>query len=82
MKMGECDFLLLLIVAVATSATRVVADEPDWTTRVAPYNGIYPSPLELSQARRKETRVDEEHTLGGGSGLIAVSVKSARADEH
>jgi hypothetical protein len=74
-------FLLLLIVAVATSATRVVADEPDWTTRVAPYDGIYPS-LELSQARRKETRVDEEHTLGGGSGLIAVSVKSARDDEH
>jgi hypothetical protein len=73
--------LLFLIVAVAASATRVVADEPDWTARVTPYDGIYPS-LELSQARRKETRVDEDRTLGGGSGLIAVSVKAAHDNEH
>jgi hypothetical protein len=73
--------LLFLLVAVAAPATNVVADEPDWTARVTPYDGIYPS-LELSQARRKETRVDEERTLGGGSGLIAVSVKSAHDDEH
>ncbi len=73
--------LLFLIVAVAASATSVVADEPDWMARVTPYDGIYPS-LELSQARRNETRVDEERTLGGGSGLIAVSVKSARDDER
>ena len=63
------------------SSTRAVADEPDWTTRVTPYDGIYPS-LELSQARRNETHVDGQRTLGGGSGLIAVSVKSARDDER
>ena len=57
------------------------ADEADWTARVAPYDSIYPS-LELSQTRRNPTRVDGEHTIGGGSGLIAVSVKSAHDDEQ
>jgi len=74
-------FLLLLVVTSVFSTLCCAADEADWTARVAPYDSIYPS-LELSQTRRSPTRVDGEHTIGGGSGLIAVSVKSARDDEQ
>jgi hypothetical protein len=72
---------LVFLVASISAALQSRAEEPDWTARVAPYNGIYPA-LELSQTRRNPTRVDAEHTIGGGSGLIAVSVKSAHDDEH
>ncbi len=74
-------FFSCLIFLSAVSTAPAVAADPDWTARVTPYDGIYPS-LELSQARRNETRVDEERTLGGGSGLIAVAVKSARDNER
>ncbi|HEX3895037.1 MAG TPA: hypothetical protein VHW73_02395 [Rudaea sp.] len=76
---GRMRVSILLLVAGALPAL-CAADEPDWTARVAPYNGIYPA-LELSQTRRNPTRT-AEHAIGGGSGLIAVSVKSAREDEH
>ena len=74
-------FSRLPIFALAVLATCAAADEPDWTARVTPYDGIYLS-LELSQTHRKETPVKAERTLGGGSGLIAVSLKAAHDDEH
>jgi len=74
-------FSLLLLVTFIFPTMCSAADEADWTARVAPYDSIYPS-LELSQTRRNPTRVDGEHTIGGGSGLIAVSVKSAHDDEQ
>ena len=69
---------ILVCSAFVSAAT---AAEAPWSVRVAPYNGIYPS-LELSQARRKENRTAPDHAIGGGSGLIAVSLRSRHADER
>jgi hypothetical protein len=66
---------------LAVSASCAAAHEPDWTARVTPYDGIYLS-LELSQTLRKESPVKAERTLGGGSGLIAVSLKAAHDGER
>jgi hypothetical protein len=74
-------FSLLLLVTPIFCTTCCAAEEADWTARVAPYDSIYPS-LELSQTRRNPTRADGEHTIGAGSGLIAVSVKSAHDNEQ
>ncbi|MEP6485256.1 MAG: hypothetical protein ABJB01_12470 [Rudaea sp.] len=70
----------LALAALVIFAVNAVATEPDWTVRVTPYDGIYPS-LELSQARRRTALSPTDHTLGGGSGLVAVEVKSRRASE-
>ena len=68
------------LAALVIFVARAGAMEPDWTVRVTPYDGIYPA-LELSQARRKAALSPSDHTIGGGSGLVAVSLKSMRTGE-
>ena len=63
-----------LVLAVFSSAAAA-----DWSVRVTPFEGIYPS-LELSQARRSAAA--SSHALGAGSGLIAVSLTARRNGEH
>ena len=53
----------------------------DWSVRVTPFGGIYPS-LELSQARRSGAASTHTNTLGAGSGLIAVALTARRDGEH
>jgi hypothetical protein len=52
----------------------------DWSVRVTPFGGIYPS-LELSQARRSSAAAANATTLGAGSGLIAVALTARRDGE-
>ncbi|HEX4480030.1 MAG TPA: hypothetical protein VH082_04425 [Rudaea sp.] len=66
------------ILALAGFTSASVA--ADWSVRVTPFGGIYPS-LELSQARRTSA-APETYTLGAGSGLIAVVLTSRRAGER
>ncbi len=66
------------ILALAGFTSASVAT--DWSVRVTPFGGIYPS-LELSQARRTNASPDT-FTLGAGSGLIAVALTSHRAGEN
>lgn len=65
-----------LLVLAAVSSAAVAAD---WSVRVTPFGGIYPS-LELSQARR--TAAGVTNTVGSGSGLIAVTLTARRDGEH
>jgi hypothetical protein len=74
-------FVVGFILACIVMASHAAAEEATWSVRVTPYNGIYPS-LELSQARRKESIAAAAHVVGGGSGLIAVSLRSQHADER
>jgi hypothetical protein len=66
------------ILALAGFTSAAVA--ADWSVRVTPFGGIYPS-LELSQARRASA-APETFTLGAGSGLIAVVLTSRHAGEN
>lgn len=66
-----------LVLAVFSS----VAVAADWSARVTPFGGIYPS-LELSQARRSAAAASGTHTFGAGSGLIAVALTAHRDGEH
>ena len=67
------------ILAFAGFATAALA--ADWNVRVTPFGGIYPS-LELSQSRRGGNASPDEHALGAGSGLIAVTLAAHHAGEH
>ena len=67
-------FLILVAFSSASPAA-------DWSVRVTPFGGIYPS-LELSQARRDAATSSNTYTLGAGSGLIAVALTSNRSGEH
>jgi hypothetical protein len=65
---------------LAFAAVTSVSSAADWSVRVTPFNGIYPS-LELSQAQRSNASADT-FTLGAGSGLIAVALTSRHAGEN
>ena len=66
-----------LFVLAAVSSAAVAAD---WSVRVTPFGGIYPS-LELSQARRSVASAGTR-TLGTGSGLVAVTLSARHAGER
>src|ERR1700749_448269 len=67
------------VLALAAVSSAAVA--ADWSVRVTPFGGIYPS-LELSQARRSGAASSNANTLGAGSGLIAVALTARRDGEH
>jgi hypothetical protein len=73
--------LFLAICLIAVLAPAIAASEPDWNTRVAPFDQVFPA-LELSQARRNNIPASTDHVLGNGSGLIAVRVRARRANER
>ncbi len=67
-----------ILTLAAVSSAAVAAD---WSVRVTPFGGIYPS-LELSQAQRSAASTAGTHTLGDGSGLVAVTLTARHAGEH
>ena len=78
--MRRCRFVFagpILVFAAFSS----VASAADWSVRVTPFGGIYPS-LELSQARRSAAATPGTHTLGSGSGLLAVTLAARHAGEQ
>lgn len=70
----------LFTLFIAAASTTAFATPADWHVRVAPFDGIYPS-LELSQARRNDGIDSHDHALGGGSGLVAVTLTALHAGE-
>lgn len=71
-------WLLLVLLAFTQSAATA---PPDFSVRVAPFNQVFPA-LELSQARRTRAAQRQDHIIGSGTGLIAVTVRAHRAGEH
>lgn len=71
----------VIALCLLLAAQFVPAATADFSVRVTPFDQVFPA-LELSQARRTVVAHPGDHVIGGGSGLIAVSLVALHTNEH